>query len=80
MQKDKEKNTWSGLANGGGCLHFYNQNKLNTIIGKSVKAALKSQHKDCAQHKEHNTTNKFNALSLSLQAMTMTSAAPKREA
>eukprot|EP00957_Ditylum_brightwellii_P085325 6490061-Ditylum_brightwellii.AAC.1 len=65
MQDDMEKNTLSGSANGGGCLHCYNQNKLNTIIGKSVKAALKSQHKDHTQRKEHNTIDKFNTLSLS---------------
>eukprot|EP00957_Ditylum_brightwellii_P138418 10550293-Ditylum_brightwellii.AAC.1 len=65
MQDKREKNTQSGSANGGGRLHCYNQDKLNAIIGKSIKAALKSQHKDCTHHKEHNAINKFNACSLS---------------
>eukprot|EP00957_Ditylum_brightwellii_P049323 3742217-Ditylum_brightwellii.AAC.2 len=65
MQDNKEKNTWSRSANGSGRLHCYNQNKFNTIISKSVKAAQKRQRKDRAQHKEHNAINKFDALSLS---------------
>eukprot|EP00957_Ditylum_brightwellii_P168568 12830910-Ditylum_brightwellii.AAC.1 len=65
MQDDKEKNTWSGTTNGSDRLHRYNQNKLNTIIGKSIKAVLKSLCKDCTQREEHNTINEFDALSLS---------------
>eukprot|EP00957_Ditylum_brightwellii_P140487 10703571-Ditylum_brightwellii.AAC.1 len=52
MKDVKEKITQSGLVNGGGYLHCYNQNELNAIIGKS-------------QRKEHNAINKFNSLSLS---------------
>eukprot|EP00957_Ditylum_brightwellii_P140960 10738457-Ditylum_brightwellii.AAC.1 len=66
MQGKKEKNHQSGLANGGGLLHCYNQDKLNAIIGKSSKAALKIQCKARVQCKEHNTIDEFNALSLSL--------------
>eukprot|EP00957_Ditylum_brightwellii_P145759 11099339-Ditylum_brightwellii.AAC.1 len=66
MQDNKEKNTWSELANGSGRFHCCNQNKLNTIIGEIVKAFQKSQHKDHIQHKEHSAINEFNALSLSL--------------
>eukprot|EP00957_Ditylum_brightwellii_P022130 1669621-Ditylum_brightwellii.AAC.3 len=79
LQSDKEKNTWSGSANGNGCTQYYSQQELNAIIGKSVKAALKKGCKDRTQQEEHNTIDEFNALSLSLQAMMMTSVAPERE-
>eukprot|EP00957_Ditylum_brightwellii_P129736 9896523-Ditylum_brightwellii.AAC.1 len=55
LQSDKEKNTWSGLANGNGHTQCYNQQELNAIISKSIKAALKKEHKDHAQKEEHNT-------------------------
>eukprot|EP00957_Ditylum_brightwellii_P064085 4861879-Ditylum_brightwellii.AAC.1 len=65
MQGEKEKNTWSGSANGSGRLHCYHQNKFNAIIGKSSKAALKSHRKDHAQRKEHSAIGEFDTPSLS---------------
>eukprot|EP00957_Ditylum_brightwellii_P204276 15338474-Ditylum_brightwellii.AAC.1 len=54
LQSDKEKNTWSGSANGNGHTERYSQQELNAIVGKSVKAALKKECKDCAQEEENN--------------------------
>eukprot|EP00957_Ditylum_brightwellii_P061041 4633540-Ditylum_brightwellii.AAC.1 len=66
LQSEKEKNTQSGLANGNGCQMYYSRQELNTIIGKSIKAALKKECKDHAQQEKHNTIGKFDVLSLSL--------------
>eukprot|EP00957_Ditylum_brightwellii_P195883 14924392-Ditylum_brightwellii.AAC.1 len=43
----------------------YNKKELNTIIGKSIRAALKKEHHNCAQDEEHNAIDNFNFLSLS---------------
>eukprot|EP00957_Ditylum_brightwellii_P010646 806187-Ditylum_brightwellii.AAC.1 len=43
----------------------YNKEELNTIIGKSIKVAMKKECCDCACPKEHNTINNFSTLSLS---------------
>eukprot|EP00957_Ditylum_brightwellii_P106520 8127544-Ditylum_brightwellii.AAC.1 len=48
LQRDKEKNTRSGLTNGNGCMQRYSQQELNAIVGKSMKATLKKEHKDHA--------------------------------
>eukprot|EP00957_Ditylum_brightwellii_P210365 15364883-Ditylum_brightwellii.AAC.2 len=74
LQSDKEKNIWSGLANGNRRMQRYSQQELNAIIGKSVKAALKKECNDHAQKETMPLTSL--TLFASLQAMTMTSAAP----
>eukprot|EP00957_Ditylum_brightwellii_P167256 12732284-Ditylum_brightwellii.AAC.1 len=46
--KDKnDGNYQSCLANNKGCLQCYNKEELNTIIGKSIKAALKKKCFNC---------------------------------
>eukprot|EP00957_Ditylum_brightwellii_P176482 13440312-Ditylum_brightwellii.AAC.1 len=52
-------------SNARGSVQCYSKKELNVIIGKSIKDALKKECCDCAQDKEHNAINVFDALSLS---------------